>query len=180
MDLNLIYGSGSLYRKIISPKIFDRRHLAEYHLTEKPFDQNTIWPNTVWPNVAWSKVHWPDCRLTEHRLRESSLYRKSQMLKTSQLTKMKLDWKFIWPKSHLSESSFSYFRILSFDRKFIWPNVFSKKFHLTKKKNLQKENQPWFSIRIRKAILIFESASDQNRAWLPRCFRRRQILYPRW
>jgi hypothetical protein len=63
-----INGSGSLYRKIISPKIFDRKairlkhHLTEYrltecHLTESTFDRKKSFGR---------KQNLPKGRLTEN------------------------------------------------------------------------------------------------------------------
>jgi hypothetical protein len=107
------------------------------------------------------------------------------------MTEMTYDRKFIWPKAFLEK--------WSFDRKVIWPKVcltesFFRKIAITpivyltecffsknvRKSFWQKVKQSWFIIRIGKAFLIFESASNQNRAWLPRCLRRHQAPCPRW
>jgi hypothetical protein len=120
---NTIWPKGHLTETPFDRTLFDRM----------PFDRNTIWPNR---------------RLTERCLTESSFYRKviwlkikfikrsfyrkylekghlteNQIWKTSQMTEMTFDRKFIWPKA--------FFEIWSFDRKLIWPKALSKNGHLT-------------------------------------------------
>jgi hypothetical protein len=106
-------GSGSLNRKIVSPKIFHRKaiwpkhhmtdhrltecHLTECHLTESSFD-------------------W----ITEHRLTESLFYR----FFFQKICPNLIAHKIVWPKIHLTEN---FLWKWSFDRKVIWPKV-----HLTK------------------------------------------------
>jgi hypothetical protein len=128
-------GSGSLYRKIISPKFFDR---------------NTIWPNTVWPNAIWPKVHstespfnwtlfdrkfilpkghmthffqkmviWPNLLSTKNVIWPVKIALKVVWSKVLWPRAFSFDRKVIWPKVHLTES---FFEKLSFDRK----NAFGK------------------------------------------------------
>jgi hypothetical protein len=125
-------GSGSLYRKIISPNCFwpnvfwpksrlTERHLAEHYFTERPFDRNTIWP----------KVHFTEkSHLAETKLIKRSFDRKylrnghlseNQFWKTSQMPEMTFVRKFIWPNVHLTESFFGKWTL---DPKVFWSNVF--------------------------------------------------------
>jgi hypothetical protein len=121
-NIPFCHSSGSLYRKIISPKIFDR------------------------------KANWPEHHLTEHRLTEKShlaenkIYQKGKYLKnghltenltwkTSQMTEMTYDRKFFLPKAFSEKWSFDRKVI---DRKFIWPNAFFRKMVIWPKKFLTK------------------------------------------
>jgi hypothetical protein len=100
-------GSGSLYRKIISPKIFDRTPFDPKSIPTL-FDQNTIRPNTVWPNAIWPKVH---------------------------LTDLTAVWpNAVWPKVHFSERSYDRF---FFQKMVIWPNLLLTKNVIWLKKNGQ-------------------------------------------
>jgi hypothetical protein len=88
-------------------------------------------------------------------LTESS-YDRKLFPKNCHLTERSINRTVIWPKVHLNECFFSkngHLTECSFYRKSFWLKV----------------KQPWLIIRIGKAFLIFESASDQNRVWLPRC-----------
>jgi hypothetical protein len=96
-------GSGSLYRKIISSKFFDR---------------NTIWPNTVWPNAIWPKVHSTESPFNQTPFDRMFILPKGHM--TDFFQKM-----IIWPNL-LSTKNVIWPKKLhtrSFDRKFIWPKV---------------------------------------------------------
>jgi hypothetical protein len=159
---------------------FTKKSFHRKFLTERPFDRNTIWPNTVWPNAIWPKVHltespfnrrpfdrkfilpkkviWP--KILEKRVR-NDIWSKVHLTKSFFFRKM-----VIWPKSHLTESwkRMLFFEKWSFARNFSWQNI----------------KQPWFIIKIGKAILIVESANDQNRVGLPRCLRHRYAPCPRW
>jgi hypothetical protein len=139
LDPNI--GSVSLYRKIISPKNFDRK---------------AIWPNTIWPNVIWPKVnstespfnrapfdrkfilpkgHLTDLFSENDHLTESTFDKKCHLteknceqgpkihLTESFFWKWSFDQKVIWPKGHLTERSF--------DRMFFFEKLsFSKHFHM--------------------------------------------------
>jgi hypothetical protein len=130
MDGDLL-GSESLYRKIISPKMFYRKaiwpkhHLTEHrltecHLTERSFDRITNY---------------------ERRLTESSFYRKVFFLQKmvfwpNLFSTKNVIWpkknahKVVWPKVHLTES---FFWEWSFDRKFIWSKAFFEKLSFYRK-----------------------------------------------
>jgi hypothetical protein len=119
--------------------------------------------------------------------------------KTNQMTEMTTyNQKFIWPKA--------FFEKWSFDRKVIWPKVhmtesffqknarnffpknghcfFSKKSHLTEwfffRKMVIWLNKFLAKGKTTKVFLNFESASIQNRVWLPRCLLHCQAPCPRW
>jgi hypothetical protein len=139
-------GSGSLCRKF---------------LTERPFDRNPIWLYTVWTNAIWLIVH-----LTESPFNRTPFDRKLILptdfffqkiviwpnllsIKKCRLTENSFDWKFIWPKAffendHLTERSF--------DRK-----LFLKNGHLTERpfdrKSFDRMFFFWKNCRFRKIVI---------------------------
>jgi hypothetical protein len=84
-------GSGSFYRKIISPKFSNRT----------PFHRKVCWPNAIWPNTVWPKDH-----LTETPFdRKFILPKKVIWLKKENIHLIENQfWKnnrdAIWPKGH--------------------------------------------------------------------------------
>jgi hypothetical protein len=103
-------GSDSFYRKIISPKCFDRTQFDQIavwpnvirpkgHLTETPFDR------TSFDRMLFDrKVIKPNRRLTEHHLAERLFYRN----------------KVIWPIFFLSKGRLTeIFGNFSYDRNYI-------------------------------------------------------------
>jgi hypothetical protein len=105
-----VSGSGSLHRKIISPKIFDRKAIWPKHLLTEHRLTECIWPNAVWPKVHFTVFF--------RQLSFDRIYFRQKM------SFVKCRRKFFWPKAfsendHLTERSF--------DRKFIWPKAFFKK-----------------------------------------------------
>jgi hypothetical protein len=128
-------GSGSLYRKIISPNFFDRKAFwPKGFLTETPFDRA---PFDRMPSDR--KFIWPNRRLTH--LTESSFYRKKSFSRKKNLSKGHLTeniWKMvIWPINYVTWKTSQMTEITN-DRKFIWPKAFSKNGHLTEKSFDQK------------------------------------------
>jgi hypothetical protein len=159
-----------------------KNHFADF------FWPNAFWPKTIlpyavqWKSILPKKVIWPNAKLIKRsfyrKYLENSYLTENQIWKTNQMTEMTFDRKFIWPKSFSERWLFG--------RKVIWPKVhltesfFFEKWLFDRKSFWQRVKQPWFIIRIGKAILIFVSASDHNRVWLPRCLRRRQVPCLRW
>jgi hypothetical protein len=94
--------------------------LIRKYFTERPFDRNTIGTKTVWPNAIWPKVH----------LTESPFNRKFIWPKTNFYQKV------VWPKifGKLSTCKTSQMTEMTHDRKFIFDRkLFSKNGHLTKR-----------------------------------------------
>jgi hypothetical protein len=188
-------GSGSLYRKIISPNFFDRTTFDRTTFDRTTFDRKVSWPNAIWPKAIWPKVHLTESPFNRMPFDRKLILPKKAFGRKQNWSKGRLTesiWKMVfgkwskikfeklvkWPKWHLTESSCD--RKL-FRKMVIWPNiVFFEKRSFDRKSFWQKVKQPWFIIWIGKAILIFESAFDQNRVWLPGCLRRRQAPCLRW
>jgi hypothetical protein len=82
-------GSGSLYRKIILTKNFDRKAF-----NRRPFDRKFILPKKViWPKTKFIK------RTFDRKYLENGHLTENVTWKTSQMTEMTYDRKFIWPKA---------------------------------------------------------------------------------
>jgi hypothetical protein len=147
-----IDGSGSLYRKSISPIIFDRKAIwPKHHLTEHHF-----WPNAIWPKVHLTEspfnrkpfdrkfilpkeVIWPKTKFVKRSFDriflENGYLIENLTWKTSQMTEMTYDPEYIWPKAFLKNGHLTE---RSFDRKVIWPKVsmtksFSEKWSFDRK-----------------------------------------------
>jgi hypothetical protein len=148
----------SLQRNLIKGFWFHltKESFHRFFFDRTPFDRKVGWPNAIRPNTILPKGHltetpfdrtpfdrmpfyqkfiWPNRRLTECRLTESSFYRKKSFGRKQNLSKSR------WPK-------------ILFEKLVEWP-----KWNLTG----SWFERPWFIIKIGKAILIFESASDQKR-----------------